>query len=52
MNNPCKTCTKRNPRTCSGAYCPEYRKWFVEKWNRNRLIVLEALTKKEERSDG
>lgn len=51
MNSPCKGCTIRNPMTCNGNNCTVgWREWWIETWDKNRLIVLKALTKKEEQN--
>ena len=51
LNSPCKTCTTRNPRTCNGWCCNLWRYWWINTWDTNRLKVLAALTKKEERNE-
>lgn len=51
-NSPCKTCAKINPKICRNLHCVVWRLWWITTWNTNRLKVLAALTKKEERSDG
>ena len=42
-NSPCEGCTRECPN--NGNLCSEWKKWFVEHWNRN--ICRKAPAKRE-----
>ena len=39
--SPCLTCTKvRDPKNCEIKGCPEWREWFIKRWNEIRYKMV------------
>lgn len=48
MMNPCKNCTRVfSPDTCENNNCPDWKAWWIPRWEQTCLTILRLLNKKE-----
>ena len=53
MTNPCMRCTKvDNPAQCDDKDCRLWQQWFIERWNRMRVIPRLEIENRPKQQEG
>ena len=46
--NPCDNCTRvPEPDACDNKRCPDWKAWWVSRWDKTRLDLLRLLDRQE-----
>lgn len=46
--NPCKNCTRVfSPDACENKNCPDWKAWWIPRWEQTCLTILRLLNKQE-----
>ena len=50
--NPCKNCTRVfSPDACENKNCPDWKAWWIPRWEQTCLTILRLLNKQEKANE-
>ncbi len=53
LPSPCLRCARvKNPRDCENKSCPEWQRWFLDRWEMIRAYFRQQMEQAELRPDG